>query len=72
MIKSFTATNSSHVQKVEYNDEGKSLRVEYQNGRVYTFSNVPAEVYEELVLAPSVGKFLNEFVYNKYDSARVA
>ena len=72
MIKSFTATNSSHVQKVEYNDDCKSLRVEYQNGRVYNFSNVPADVYEELVLAPSVGKFLNEFVYENYDYTRVA
>lgn len=70
MIRSFTTANSSHVQRVEYG--AGILRVEYRNGRIYTFSYVLPEVYEALVLAPSVGKFLNEFVYDQYDCTRIA
>jgi len=71
MIKVFDAPNSSHIKRLEFGTAGECLRVEYKDGRIYTFHDVPKEVYEELIIAPSVGKYLNEFVYEQYPFKRI-
>ena len=44
-----------------------TLEVEFKNGRVYGYLEVPEQVYENLIGASSVGRFLQQNVIGSYD-----
>lgn len=60
---------SSNVVAVGY--ENGTLAVEFTSGSIYEYANVPQQVYEALLAAPSKGRFLRESVYGKYGYRRV-
>ena len=55
---------SSNVRRVGW-DNGK-LFVEFNSGQVYAYSGVPFETYEEVISAPSVGRFINQEIKAKF------
>lgn len=56
---------SSDLKSVGYDPAARVLEVEFKNKRdwglppVYQYSNVPTELYEALMRAPSKGKFFS-------------
>jgi hypothetical protein len=56
------ALNSSALAAASYDDEAKTLELEFTSGRSYLYSQVPPEVFDDLVAAPSAGKFFNDFI----------
>lgn len=50
---------SSNIAEIGYDEEKKVLEVKFQNNSIYQYSPVPKALYEELMLAESKGKFLN-------------
>jgi len=58
---------SSVIASVGYDANQRRLEVGFHNGRVYVYFEVPPSVYEELVMAESVGKFFNEQVKPHYE-----
>ena len=49
---------SSQIKSVGYDPESKELYIEFLNGTVYSYSNVPEKVYEEMITPTvSVGKY---------------
>ena len=71
MIKTIDCSKSSHISVITYNDETEELKVEYQNGEVYTYFGVPAEVAEEVEKADSKGRILNQVIYCFYSYKRL-
>lgn len=61
-----TPVTSSWLTSVGYDAESKTLAIEFQNARVYHYPNVPAEVYDLMMGAPSFGRAYNEYVKGKY------
>jgi len=51
-----TAVASSNVASVGYRD--RVLEVAFKSGGVYRYFDVPPEVHQHLVTAPSVGKVM--------------
>lgn len=51
---------SSNVKSVGYEDE--VLQVEFHRSGVYEYYGVPQDVYQRLLKAESVGKFINTCV----------
>jgi hypothetical protein len=47
---------SSNLAAVGYDPDTETLEVEFKNGSVYTYSAVPADVYNELMEADSIGR----------------
>ena len=45
---------------------------EFQNGRVYRYHNVPPEEYEELIKAPSLGRYFIANIRDGYGYDRAA
>lgn len=43
------------------------LEIEFTDGRVYQYQEVPTSVYKELMDAPSLGAFFNAEIRNSYD-----
>jgi KTSC domain len=52
-------------------DDGGSLTVAYHGGRIYRYYGVSAEVYHDLIDAPSKGRYLHRSVKGTYPVERV-
>ncbi len=63
--------SSSNVAAVGYDPNTQTLEVEFNNGSIYQYFDVPQTIYEALVSAESVGKFLNAQIKGYYRYAKV-
>lgn len=59
-------SSSTAIKSFDYDKEKKILRVEFGNGGVYQYSDVPASVYKALKETPSVGQYFNTHIRDKY------
>ncbi len=50
---------SSVVRSIGYDETAQTLEVEFNSGVVYQYYNVAQIVYEQLLAAESIGKFIN-------------
>lgn len=62
---------SSNVSSIGYDEAQQTLEVEFQNGAVYQYYNVPETLYQQLMTAGSKGAFLNIYIKNAYPFSRV-
>ncbi len=62
---------SSNLKSVGYDVNTKTLEIEFQNGSVYQYYEVPLNIYEELMKAPSHGKFFHAHIRNVYRYRRI-
>jgi hypothetical protein len=58
---------SSSIVSVGYDADHATLEVEFEGNRVYEYLDVPASVYEALLEADSIGRFVNERVKGVFD-----
>jgi hypothetical protein len=62
---------SSSLQSVGYDAENETLEIEFRNGRVYQFYEVPGHVYEDLMAAGSHGKYFAQNIKNRFRYSRL-
>ena len=62
---------SSNVASIGYDEVSETLEVEFLNGSIYQYFNVPANMHEQLMQAGSKGRFLNIYIKNAYPFSRV-
>jgi KTSC domain-containing protein len=62
---------SSNVTSIGYDPQSQTLEVEFQNGAVYQYYNVPSALYGAFIEAPSKGQFLHANIRNQYPYSRV-
>lgn len=62
--------SSSNVASVGYDASSLTLEVEFNNGSVYQYFDVPEAVYQEMMRASSVGKFMHANIRNQYRYAK--
>ncbi len=60
--------SSSNVKSIGYDINTSILEVEFKNGRVYQYFNVPINVYNALINASSIGKYLNSNIVGVYNT----
>ena len=65
-----TAVESSQIKSVGYDEESSTLEVEFKNGSVYEYADVPKDVYEGMMNADSVGRTFNATVKGVYPYTR--
>ncbi|HEY5373086.1 MAG TPA: KTSC domain-containing protein [Polyangiaceae bacterium] len=61
-----TRVESKSVASVGYDSERFELEVEFHNGRVYRYEQVPIAAYRLLLQAPSVGEYINKVVKPRF------
>ena len=66
-----TPVNSSTVASVGYDPNTLTLEVEFKEGSVYQYFDVPETVYHELMRASSVGQFMHANIKNNYRYTKV-
>jgi hypothetical protein len=53
---------SSVLAAAGYDPSSRTLELEYRNGRVYRYFDVPEFTYRALLRAPSVGRFVKSAI----------
>lgn len=59
-------SSSVAIQSFDYDAEKKILRVEFKNGGIYQYNDVPETAYKALKETPSVGQYFNTHIRDKY------
>jgi hypothetical protein len=62
---------SSNLRSAGYDEASETLEIEFTNGTIYQYYNVPAAMYEQFRQAGSKGQFLNMYIKNAYPYSRV-
>ena len=53
---------SSNIRSIGYDAIAMVLEVEFNNGAVYQYYNVPQYIYDGLMAADSHGRYLDQYV----------
>ena len=62
---------SSNLMSVGYEPASETLEVEFKNGRIYQYYNVPQVVFDMLIMASSPGTFFNANIRDSFACARM-
>lgn len=62
--------SSSAVLGVGYDRATRTLEIEFRSGRLYRYHGVEPDVFEQLMSAPSKGRFMNARIRNSYPFSR--
>jgi hypothetical protein len=65
MIDTFDPA-STNILAVEYDTDTKEMRITFVSGDVYSYANVPQEVFAAFKTAPSAGSFFYRLIKDRY------
>lgn len=63
--------DSSNIERIGYDANSNTLRVEFKSNRTYEYSNVPESVFNELRAASSVGGYHAKNIKNSYPYTQI-
>jgi hypothetical protein len=63
---------SSTIRSVGYDLERAILEIEFSNGNVYEYYDVPQYQYDALMNASSKGQYANQNIYKTYRQQKIA
>ncbi|HEY9826769.1 MAG TPA: KTSC domain-containing protein [Stenomitos sp.] len=63
--------SSSNLKAVGYNPDSKVLYVDFHSGSRYTYADVPSDMHDEFLAAPSIGGFFNHNIKGNFKSDRL-
>lgn len=66
-----TPVSSSNIASVGYEPDTSTLQVEFNNGTIYDYYDVPEETYTALIGAGSVGSFFHANIRNTFSFQQV-
>ncbi len=76
MSKPVFTAKSATIHKVAYDDKEKALTLEFRNGSVYRYADVPARLWKVFQLyievEGSAGSFFNEYIKNQFPSQKLS
>jgi hypothetical protein len=62
---------SSNLSSVGYDGDKAILEIQFKNGRIYRYFNVPQNIYDSLMSAGSKGKYFHWHIRRSYRYSRV-
>ena len=63
--------DSSNIESIGYDSESQTLEIEFLKGSIYQYFDVPQNVYEEMMVADSQGKYLAQNIKGVYRFSKV-
>jgi hypothetical protein len=76
MGKPLFTTRSSTIHKVDYDEKEKAMQIEFRNGNVYRYYNVPPRMWKIFQLyiecEGSAGSFFNEYIRENFTSEKLS
>lgn len=62
---------SSNIETIGYDEDSSTLQVEFKNGGMYQYFDVPENIFEGLRDADSVGGYLASVIKGTYRYSKV-
>ncbi len=66
-----TSVSSSNIASIGYDPTSCTLEVEFHNGLIYQYFDVPKPVFDALMSAASHGQYFNSHIKERYRFAKV-
>ena len=66
-----TPVQSSNIASIGYDQESQTLEIEFHNGRVYQYFDVPHGQHSAMMSAGSHGSYFHDNIKGYYRYARV-
>jgi len=66
-----TPVSSSHIASIGYDPNSMTLEVEFTDGGLYQYFDVPESVFQELMQADSKGRYMHANVRNCFRYAKL-
>ena len=63
--------NSSSIRTVGYDERGRVLEVEFNDGRINQYSGVSPEVHRRLISAPSIVSYFRDNIDESFPAKRL-
>lgn len=63
--------DSSNIESIGYDSKSQTIEIEFLNGTIYQYFDVPQHIYEELINADSHGKYLAANIKGHYRYSKV-
>ena len=67
-----TRVSSSNIASIGYDAASQTLEVQFHNGSVYQYIDVPTSVHQALMAATSHGSYLNQYVQGRFRYRQVS
>ena len=62
---------SSNIESIGYDSSSQTLEIEFLNGTIYQYFDVPQHIYDGLISADSHGKYLASNIKGYYRYSKV-
>lgn len=62
---------STGIRSIGYDDQSRTLEIEFRNGAVYQYYDCPREVYDQLMRSASKTRFFNARIRDSLPFSRV-
>lgn len=62
---------SSNIASIGYDEDSLTLEIEFNNGGLYQYFDIPSQVYKELISASSHGSYLAKNIKGYYRYSKV-
>lgn len=66
-----TKVKSSNVASLGYDSAKKMVEVEFNNGDIYQYNNVPQSQYDRIMMSESIGRAIHAVLRGKYSYRKV-
>lgn len=60
------------AKSIGYDEVARILEIEFQSGEVWQYLNFPQSVFLAMQVSPSVGKFFQQHIRDKFESRRIS
>jgi hypothetical protein len=64
--------NSSNLRAASFEPWSATLTIEFRNGSIYEYTNVPPVIYDRLFASDSPGRFHHENIKDRFRFRRIA
>lgn len=65
------SVSSGNLDSAGYDECLKILHIQFNNGSLYEYYDVPKNIYLGLITASSAGKYFAEYIKGKYNYSRI-
>lgn len=63
---------SSNIVSIGYDETNKVLEVEFTGGAIYQYYNVPSDIYQNFIKAPSTGYYFSENIKTQFTYTNIS
>ncbi|MGK7886225.1 MAG: KTSC domain-containing protein [Crocosphaera sp.] len=70
LIENLPCSSFSHIQAVGYDGHTKILKVNYKSGSIYTYFQVPDQIFQTMLKTHNLGTYINSNIRGNYHYQR--